>query len=151
MDISGKGRSLESLLQEFSEDPQFAEAWAVEQPKSFLAANITRRRHQLGITQAELAARIGVRQPRIAEIERGDANPQLETIAKLAYALQESVDRLLADPRQERGPEYRVAQTARLTFEDLYARLGGRWNVEARSTSSVRSADTANDQFALSA
>lgn len=39
-----------------------------------------------------------MRQPRIAELERGDYNPRLDTIAKLAWALGTTPDALVADP-----------------------------------------------------
>jgi transcriptional regulator with XRE-family HTH domain len=92
-------RLFDELAQEWrtsSED--YARARALEQPKGFLGVNVFRLRKAAGLTQEQLAKRAGLRQPRIAEIERGDANPRLETIAKVAYALNAEVAELLRNP-----------------------------------------------------
>ncbi len=72
------------LDEEFPTDPAIA---AEVDPPHILASNVYRLRKDRGLTQEQLAAAVGVRQPRIAEVERGDANPRLDTLAKLAYAL----------------------------------------------------------------
>ena len=80
------------------DDPEIAEIAAEVDPPSFLAANVYRLRNAQSRTQAELAAAVGISQPRIAEIERGDANPRLVTLGRLAYALRVSVADLLQVP-----------------------------------------------------
>lgn len=72
------------LDEEFPTDPAIA---AEVDPPHVLASNVYRLRKDRGLTQEQLAEAVGVRQPRIAEVERGDANPRLDTLAKLAYAL----------------------------------------------------------------
>lgn len=54
-----------------------------------LSAKIAVRwaRHDAGLTQAELAKRIGVSQQQIARLEHPDYNPTLETLEKVAEAL----------------------------------------------------------------
>lgn len=116
----------EELLREFQEDAAFAAAWAVERPKAHLAANVLRFRDARGWTQQELARRAQMRQPRIAEIERGDANPTLETISRIAHALGLSVDALVRDP--DRGAEGAYRRSAprlyrRAMKEDLFQEL----------------------------
>ena len=49
--------------------------------------NIRRARESAGQTQKELATRIGVAQPRVAEWERGKVDPTGSTIIKIAAAL----------------------------------------------------------------
>lgn len=44
-------------------------------------------RDELGLTQRELAARVGVSQQQIAKLENPDANPTLGTLEKVAEAL----------------------------------------------------------------
>ncbi len=78
-------------------NPQASAVAAEVDPPFVLASNVYRLRTGLRLTQAQLAERIGVRQPRIAEIERGDANPRLDTLARLAAALQVPVGALLAE------------------------------------------------------
>jgi len=66
-------------------------------PPAILALNVMRLRAERGLTQAQLAAAIGVSQPRIAGIESGDANPRLSTVSKLAHALGVTLSELLVD------------------------------------------------------
>ena len=40
-----------------------------------------------GLTQAQVAERIGITQPAVAVFERYDANPTLETISRYAHAI----------------------------------------------------------------
>ena len=67
-----------------------------------LAANVYRLRNALGLSQEALARGLGVNQPRIAQIERGDANLRIGTLARLAVALSCDVRELLAPAE---GPE----------------------------------------------
>ncbi len=54
-----------------------------------LHENIRKRRESLGITQQELANRMGVSVPRISELENGKSeNPRLTTLEALAKALE---------------------------------------------------------------
>ena len=93
----------------------------------FLARNVYRLRIQHGLTQEDLAHRVGTKQPRIAEIERGDANPRLETLAKLARALEVEIDALLAHPDRPGREAAHPAMIARVVAEALDANGFGRW------------------------
>lgn len=87
--------STEEVLAELKNDPAFAAAWELEEPKVTLAANIARLRAQRRMTQAQLAEAASTRQPRIAEIERGDANPKFETLIRISQALGVGLDDLV--------------------------------------------------------
>jgi transcriptional regulator with XRE-family HTH domain len=52
-----------------------------------LAERVRSEREKLGITQAELAARIGSTQPAVARLEAGGVSPSLETLSRIAAAL----------------------------------------------------------------
>jgi|GEM_PF-954821 len=80
------------------ESPEFEAAGAEVDPPHFLAINVLHLRTMRGMTQAALAKAIGIAQPRIAEIERGEANPRLTTIGRLARALETTVSDLLRAP-----------------------------------------------------
>lgn len=82
-------------------DPEFARAWAEEQPSSNLGINLYRLRKQLGLTQGQLGELAGLSQPKIAKLERGDGSPNLRTVGRLAYSLRVSPGALLADPYRE--------------------------------------------------
>ena len=53
----------------------------------WLAANVRRLRQDAGLSQQGLAEAAEIRQALISEIERGEANPTLESLVKLAEAL----------------------------------------------------------------
>ncbi len=63
-----------------------------------LAVNVNRLRAEKGLSQEALAAKVGTRQPNISEIERGDANPRLDTVARLSAALGVTVADLYTEP-----------------------------------------------------
>lgn len=70
---------------------QLAQARRLSDPQKrqqsiFLTSLLTTRMEQ-GITQAQLAERSGLKQSAIARIERGKVNPTLDTVLKLAAAL----------------------------------------------------------------
>lgn len=52
-----------------------------------LISELIRARQQLGISQKTLESLSGVKQPVIARIEKGNSNPQLETLLKLLAPL----------------------------------------------------------------
>lgn len=79
-----------------AENPEPVELRLELDPPNFLALNVMTLRSK-GMTQAQLAAVIDVSQPRIAKVERGDANPRLITLSKLAHALGVTLSELLVD------------------------------------------------------
>jgi transcriptional regulator with XRE-family HTH domain len=58
---------------------------------------IRRRRRELDFSQEELAERAELHRTYISDIERGERNPSLENIEKLAKALNISIARLFTD------------------------------------------------------
>ena len=52
-----------------------------------IAERVRQARERLGMTQAELAARIGSTQPAIARLEAGGVMPNLDTLRRIAEAL----------------------------------------------------------------
>ena len=49
--------------------------------------NIKERREQLGISQKELADKIGISQSFLCDIEQGRSKPSIDTAIKIAQAL----------------------------------------------------------------
>jgi CheY-like chemotaxis protein len=62
--------------------------------KTRLGFAIKRERSALGISQEELAQRAGLHRTYISDLERGARNPSIESIERLADALQTSVSKL---------------------------------------------------------
>lgn len=52
-----------------------------------ITSTFVMRRKELGITQVELAEKVGMKQSAIARFERGDHMPKLDTVLKIAVAL----------------------------------------------------------------
>jgi len=52
-----------------------------------LAERVRQARERLGITQAELAQRIGSTQPAMARLEAGGSTPSFDTLRRIAAAL----------------------------------------------------------------
>ena len=52
-----------------------------------LSERVAERRGELGISQAELARRVGVHQTMISGIERGDKMPAIDLLVRLQDAL----------------------------------------------------------------
>jgi CheY-like chemotaxis protein len=67
---------------------------AVIDLKALLGAAIKAERSVLGISQEELAYRAGLHRTYVSDVERGARNPSLESVEKLAEALQLSVPML---------------------------------------------------------
>jgi transcriptional regulator with XRE-family HTH domain len=87
----------EEFLERELSDPAEAAIWAETLPKIDLAANVCLLRMERGLSQKQLAVAAGLSQPRITDIEQGDANPTLLTITRIANALGVRVERLFAD------------------------------------------------------
>lgn len=62
-----------------------------------VAENIGKRRRALGLTQAQLAERLGVDTETLSRFERGKHSPTLKNLARLAGLLQTTVSDLLAE------------------------------------------------------
>jgi len=62
--------------------------------KILLGNTIKSRRSALGISQEELAARAGLHRTYVSDVERGARNPSLESVQKLASALELSLPTL---------------------------------------------------------
>ena len=64
---------------------------------------IKKQRSALGISQEELAARAGLHRTYVSDVERGERNPSIASIEKLAQALKVSVSSLLEPAGQPPG------------------------------------------------
>ncbi len=74
------------VAEEIAADPTFAEGLAKAEEEARFAIELARLREARGLTQAELAVALGVKQPQVARIERGQV-PTLATLTLLARML----------------------------------------------------------------
>ena len=68
-----------------------------------LAQRVRRARERLGMTQAELASRVGSTQPAVARLEAGGVTPSLATLRRIAGALGLELVIDLRPPRRALG------------------------------------------------
>lgn len=72
---------------ELMQDPEFVKEYAAENLIHRVALRILKYRQEAGLTQAELAERVGKKQPYVARVEGGFENITLRTLASFAQAL----------------------------------------------------------------
>lgn len=73
-------------LQDELKDPAFQKAWDSLELEYKLAGLIIQLRNEAGLSQAELARKIGTTQSAIARMESGKVVPRMESLAKIAQA-----------------------------------------------------------------
>ena len=82
------GRTLNDYISEQMKDAEFKRAWDSLDTEFELLESIIEARERAGITQDELAKRIGTKQPAISRLERGGfSKATVETLHKIAEAL----------------------------------------------------------------
>lgn len=90
--------TFEEHLAEALEDPEFREAWEASGP----AYQVARLRILRGLTQQQLADKVGTRQPSIARLESGREEPKLGFLRRVAEALGAKVEVRIV-PLEETG------------------------------------------------
>jgi CheY-like chemotaxis protein len=76
--------------------------------KLVLGNAIKQKRSALGISQEELAARAGLHRTYVSEVERGERNPSITSVEKLAHALEISITSLFERTEPNPGPREAV-------------------------------------------
>ena len=91
-----KGSTVDEVFAAIREDvPEIALVEKDLGSRLVVARNVMRLRMQRGMTQQQLAQALGVKQPRIAQIESAGANLQIDTIDRLAAVFGVEPARLL--------------------------------------------------------
>jgi len=80
-------KSYKSIKTRLLQNKGVKEAYDDLGPEFFLIKKLIERRLQKGLTQEALARRIGTKQSAISRLERGDYNPTLGFLRKVAVAL----------------------------------------------------------------
>jgi ribosome-binding protein aMBF1 (putative translation factor) len=84
--VSPIGKSVEDNVKESLEDAEFRAEYERLAPYEELARIVIMRRAALGLTQAELAARMGTTASAISRVESGQHATSPQTLKKLANA-----------------------------------------------------------------
>ena len=77
----------DDFLQEQLKNPEFRKEYESFQPERAIIQAIIDARQSSGLTQKELAERTGIAQGDISKLERGNANPSLRTLQRLAVGM----------------------------------------------------------------
>ena len=88
-----KAKTHKEVLKSLLRSEGFRKGYEEELEKLRIADSLIKLREKRGLTQAELARRMGVTQPFIAKLEAGEThNFSLETLVKLASALNSELE-----------------------------------------------------------
>ncbi len=96
------------MVQEWMQDPEFRRAYDALEPEFALFDELLNARQQAGLTQAEVAERMGTKTPAVARLEAGGGSkkhsPSVVTLRRYAEAVGCELEiRLL--PRRESGAD----------------------------------------------
>ncbi|MBS3967838.1 MAG: helix-turn-helix transcriptional regulator [Truepera sp.] len=91
------------LHKKWINEPQYRKAYEALEEEFALASTLIEARSRAGLTQQELARKMGTTQPAVARLESGRVRPSLRTLERLAAA---TGSRLLIsfEPREENRP-----------------------------------------------
>lgn len=83
-----RGRTLQEHIAEKMKNPKFRKAWHDLDSEFELLESMINARERAGLTQDELAKKIGTKQPALSRLERGAfKKATVETLKKIADAL----------------------------------------------------------------
>ena len=90
-------RTFEEALRMRMEEPEFSKEYNALEPEFAIIQAMIDARKNIGLTQKELSDRTGIAQGDISKLERGNANPSLKTLQRLASAMETKL-RIEFDP-----------------------------------------------------
>lgn len=87
MKLSEMKTSDELLAERLRDDPEFRAEWERTALARAIAVAIVRFRADRGLSQRALASVLRMTQPQVARLERGDVNPSMDTLVRVAAGL----------------------------------------------------------------
>ena len=78
---------LQELTEELMQDESFRREYEALQPEHAIIQAIVDARNRSGLTQKELSLRTGIAQSDISKLERGNSNPSIRTLQRLASGM----------------------------------------------------------------
>jgi transcriptional regulator with XRE-family HTH domain len=120
----------DDLLERDLQDPEFRAEWERLAAARAVAEMVAENRERKGLTQTALARAIGVRQPVVARIESGEHVPTIETLIKIANALDIEIMLGIA-PSSRAEPSIAKPPSGARTVEEVTASYGSRLIVAA--------------------
>jgi ribosome-binding protein aMBF1 (putative translation factor) len=80
-------KSADEVLAEDLKDPEFRQEWEDTAYARAVATRVAAYRAEHGLTQSDLARRLGMKQPAIARLEAGEHIPTVPTLSRLSQEL----------------------------------------------------------------
>ncbi len=80
-------KDFNDFLQEQLKDPEFRKEYESLQPEHAIIQALIDARKESGLTQKELSERTGIAQGDISKLERGNGNPSIRTLQRLAKGM----------------------------------------------------------------
>jgi transcriptional regulator with XRE-family HTH domain len=77
----------ELIAEQLRTDPEFRAEWERTALARAVAVTIVSYRADHELSQRELAERLGMKQPQVARLERGEVNPGMDTLMRIAGQL----------------------------------------------------------------
>ena len=81
------GTKFNDFLTEQLKDPEFRKEYEALHPEHAVIQAMIDARRASGLTQKELSERTGIAQGDICKLERGNANPSIKTLQRLAIGM----------------------------------------------------------------
>jgi len=81
------GTKFNDFLAEQLKDPEFRREYEALQPEHAVIQAMIDARKASGLTQKELSERTGIAQGDICKLERGNVNPSIKTLQRLALGM----------------------------------------------------------------
>ncbi len=81
------GTKFNDFLEEQLKDPEFRKEYEALQPEHAIVQAFIDARKASGLTQRDLSERTGIAQGDISKLERGNANPSIRTLQRLASGM----------------------------------------------------------------
>lgn len=107
------GIPLKKVAKRWMKEPGFKEGYDALDEEFSLASQLIDARARAGLTQAEVAARMGTSQSTVARLESGGAKPSLSTLRRCAQATGARVRITLeGKPRSKKGRDVRCHASA---------------------------------------
>lgn len=73
-------------------DPEVVEELEKNSVEYQLVRELIKARHELNLTQEQLAEMVGTKQSNISRLESGDYNPTIEFLSKVAHAMGKNLE-----------------------------------------------------------
>jgi DNA-binding XRE family transcriptional regulator len=111
MAVNRKGTDYEQFEAELLNNQEIRREYEALNPKYEIIRRLIMQRNKLRMSQAQLARKVGVKQPAICRFETGNSNATLNTFIKVASALDLSIElRAMNTNRKAKKASRRVAR-----------------------------------------